>query len=276
MEDFKIGADPEFCLLSRDGESLEDMDHALRDNSLGYDGDGTTLELRPRPSFNPLEVVKNIRGILVKKIKTHPDSLNYQWHCGSYHSGAGSFGGHIHFGTGGRVAPDIAVTALAQYVGACGILIENTKDARLRRDSGYGAPTDMRIQRHGFEYRAPSSWITSPYVAAAMLCLGKIVVHELLESRKLNTTRIPENALSTIDKPVIQFHFPTLWNEITHMELYQTYKPHVDLIYFLVKNKRNWYPTSSFQQVWGLADQTQVTVGKVQLNAIWNRYSNSL
>jgi hypothetical protein len=86
-------------------------------------------------------------------------------------------GGHIHFGVKShQLHPLLGAQYLSQYLGAIGLLVEKNSEAKQRRGGDYGGFDDYREQDHGFEYRTLSSWLTSPYVASAFMCLAKTVM----------------------------------------------------------------------------------------------------
>src|ERR1017187_1859540 len=182
--DFSIGADPEFVMV--DNKSLMDK-NILRDGDIfGIDGNGVSFEVRPDPSLSPLEVTHNIRSIFVRQCLKNPKFMEYDWFAGSFQREY-PLGGHIHFGIKENVInPKKAANILSQYVGAITVLIEEyDQGCRRRQDHhGYGQIEDTRPKSYGFEYRTPASWITSPIVASAILCLAKVVMFEALNNDK--------------------------------------------------------------------------------------------
>ena len=134
---------------------------------------------------------------------------------------------------------------LDRYLGLVSLLIENRLDGKERRECGYGKASDYRVNDHGFEYRVVSSWLTTPYISAAILCLAKTIVYEFLNNSKFEWHLFTYNKsiFSSFDVKVFRNkYFPVVWKDITKMELYQNYKPYIDLIYFLVKNELTWLP----------------------------------
>jgi hypothetical protein len=275
--DFMIGADPEFLCVAgtsdviKASEVCEDPDNG----SIGADGNGVTFEARPEPSKNPLQVVSNIQRIFSLHVFDKPEFCDYNWMAGSYAFNY-PLGGHIHFGLPDE-EPKKASGILSQYLASLSLMIESKKEGMKRRDGEYGGPWDHRKQTYGFEYRTLSSWLSSPYVASAMLCLAKTVMFE-----KVNNPTFPFETFLTEDDfydhntERVEKVFPEIWKQITQMRLYQTYKPHIDVLYWMIQNKFSWFPKNSMREAWGIIDvsasfpKTQVT-----LETIWARYQQS-
>lgn len=277
VKDFTLGADPEFaCEKNRTlifaGDVLEDPD----EGEFGADGNRTTFEVRPAPSRNPLEVVNNIRDIFVRHTMDNPDFLKYKWVSATWHRGY-PLGGHVHFGiSANTLAPNEGVNTLDHYVGLISLLLEKKKDGERRRADGYGGMGDFREQEWGFEYRPMSCWLGSPYVAAAMLCLSKTVMYERINNPKFPWREYAkEDDYMLMRQDRIRAIFPEIWADITRMSLYQVYKPYLDLIYFLVKNRLTWFPRSSMKESWAIFDMKTCLSNKVGMDLIWHRYNNA-
>lgn len=278
IKDFTLGADPEFaCELNREiivaGDVLQDRDTA----EFGGDGNGTTFEIRPAPSKNPLQIVNNIRDIFVRHTLDYPEFLKYKWVAGTWHRGY-PLGGHVHFGiSADTLNPKEGVNILDHYVGLISLLLEKKEDGLLRRKGGnYGCMGDLREQDWGFEYRPMSSWLGSPYVAAAMLCLSKTVMYERLNNPKFPWREYAQpDDYSLMQQDRIRAIFPEIWADITKMFLYQVYKPYIDLVYFLVKNRLTWFPRSSMKESWAIFNMDACLSNKVGMDMIWHRYNNT-
>jgi hypothetical protein len=57
------------------------------------------------------------------------------------------------------------------------------------------------------------------------------------------------------------------------MHLYQTYKPYIDLIYYLVRNRLTWLNANDMKDCWGVIDMSKCISEKVGVDVIWNRYN---
>lgn len=268
QQDFTIGCDPEFICL-KDGELLAAEDYAEQ-NCFGSDGGGIAFEMRPDYSTNPLRVVNNIHKNFLQLVSKNTSFMKYEWRAGSYIQSQ-PIGGHIHFGGVRNLSTSAACEWLDQFVGACTVLIEDCHEGRKRREHGYGMKGDHRVNDWGFEYRTASSWLTSPYVTAAVLCLAKAVVHEGIKRGKTKPPRFvgsPQiNEMQVVD---IRKKFDSIWAAVTNLELYPEYKPQIDLIYTLVKNNRTWFPKQSMKTSWGIMNMSRQTVKPtITLKSIW-------
>lgn len=274
--DFTIGADPEFAIVNRNNRVIQAGDYFSDDNGeqFGCDGNGITFEVRPDPSKEPLQVVNNIHDIFVRQVIAEPEFLKFKWLSGSFQHGY-PLGGHVHFGISNRhVSHEVAVNFLDHYVGLISLLLEVKRDGKRRRDDDYGSMGDYREQEWGFEYRPMSSWLSSPYIAAAMLCLSKTVMFEVMNNPNFEWHKLAQaDDFYLMRQSKILEHFPTLWKDITKMRMYQVYKPYLDLIYFLVKNKLTWIPPTSMKECWGVADMSVCFTNKLSLDAIWARFN---
>ena len=273
-EDFTIGADPEFCVVKNDtlknGESFKEC------NCFGHDGGGIALEIRPDFSKDPLRVVSNIHRNLLQVVMKDPKFLSeYEWHAGSYVKGS-PIGGHIHVG-GIPTTTLKVVTAcnwLDQFVGSTTVLLEKHEDGVFRRNAGYGGKSDYRTNEHGFEYRTPSSWVTSPYIAAAVLCLAKATIHEAIKQKGSGCPDlVTAEQIRRMNTGPIRGNFPKIWEGITKMELYKEYQPQIDLIATLINNKRTWFPKTSMKESWGMVNFDEMQKPENEnhkLESIWS------
>ncbi len=271
-----MGADPEFICVNSKGSIIHSQNVVSTSVTadFGCDGNGVTFEVRPAPSKNPIEVVHNIRDIFIRQVIEKPSFLKYNWISGSFHKDY-PIGGHIHFGIKNNViAHTSAISFLDDYVGSISILLENKEDGLKRRSYDYGLMGDYREQDWGFEYRPMSSWISSPYVATAIIALSKTVMYEVLNNPKFDWhTFVMDIDFKEMRQDNIRELFPKIWSDITKMTLYQNYKPYIDLLYFLVTNKLTWLSTSSMKDSWGIIDMKKCISKKFTLDVIWQRFN---
>lgn len=278
--DFMVGADPEFLMLNRVSKEIVYATHICQDmrehaglHELGADGCGSTFEARPQPSENPLKVVNNLHQIFIGHCARHPQLLNLRWQAGSHQSGA-PLGGHIHFGLSNRkLGGKTGTELLSNYVGALSILLEDKEEGKKRRSTGYGGAGDHRIQKYGFEYRTPSSWLTSPYVAAGFLCLAKTVIWEAVNNPQAQFgTYVVDSDFRSMNSDKMMAKLPLIWADITKMHLYQKYKIYIDVLYYLANNKLKWYAKDgSMNATWGLNDISLAVPKSFELDTIWAR-----
>lgn len=270
IKEVYLGADPEFLILDK----FKILDASLHNfkvtnfGSIGHDGHKWIAELRPNYSNDPLQIIQNMRAIMISKINHDPKFANYDFLAGSYYQEK-SLGGHIHFSSN---SPDIKQMArvtngylnwtyiLDNYVTLCTILLENVDEGKKRRHSGdYGFYGDWRPQSWGFEHRTCSSWISSPHIAAAILCLSKVVMHEIL-----NNPNFPFRVKDCYDDfhymkvDKLRSRFPEIWCDIQKMSLYGKYKPYIDLIYNFVSKRKNWCSSNKkLKESWGIINHKE-------------------
>lgn len=276
--DFTMGADPEFlCIDGRSIVMAEDFTDL--ESEIGRDGNRVLFEVRPKPSTDPLVIVGNMHDIFARWVHSHKEFQKFQWRAGSHYADM-CMGGHIHFGIKPSAIPiaDCA-SVLDNYVGAITMLIENRNQGLRRRQDNhnYGRMSDTRPQKWGFEYRTPASWVSSPYVSAAVLCLSKVVMYEFANNNNFTPrTVVSAEDFTTMNTKKILQQFPQLWRDITEMQLYQQYKPYVDLIYFLVKKGLTWFPSTSMKEAWGLVDVSKTYVDKIKMDVLWERFHQEI
>ena len=157
-----LGADPEFEELIKK-DTYEPMYSSYKGvdpkKEIGCDGAGMQLELRPKPSFTPTGLVKNIAG-LIEKIP--PVSVR-----GDHYP----LGGHIHFGIPYKQE---YIEVLDDFLGRK--LLELSGVAR----GGYRNLGAIEPKSYGFEYRSlPSSWLLNPRIARIVLKIAYKAVYLL-------------------------------------------------------------------------------------------------
>lgn len=266
IKDFTIGADPEFLVLDDRSRLVESKIHDYsfaNFGNLGHDGSGINriFEARPSPSFNPLVVTKNIHGILFEKFKLTPHFHKYRFKAGSFHRPSETpMGGHIHMGGPHCLSTamnyDDVTEVLDNYVGAISVILEDADEGLRRRrynDSHYGFAGDFRTQPFGAEYRVCGSWLVSPHITNAFLCLFKIVVFEYINNKSFPFRRHDcESDFYYMNVSNILKRFGALWNDIQAMKLYPEYKPYVDVLYNLINKKLSWFPKVGLKEAWGI------------------------
>lgn len=282
--DFTVGADPEFMMVKRDTDEIVYATHvcnAMREHSalheLGADGCGHTFEARPEPSVSPIQIVNNLYNIFIGHVARHPNLLDYKWKAGSFQHNA-SLGGHIHFGISGRVlSPRVGCDILSNYLGAISILVEDKEEGLKRRSTGYGGMHDHRVQKYGFEYRTPSSWLVSPYVSAAFLCLAKTIIWEAVNNPNAEfNSYVLDSDFRNMNYDKVKGKFPAIWADIVKMKQYQQYKPYIDVLYYLVQNRLEWYAKDgTMNKAWGLHDISSCVPKTFGLDTIWARVKNN-
>lgn len=191
LPSLKLGGDPEFGVSER-----FTVDYTINGvGNIGYDHGGDVGELRPRPG-KPDRIIRNLRLMMVKIRELRPAQNIFGG--GGQHLGK-STGGHIHFGIknncsihdsrycnnscAGRAGFRSLVKALDHYIGRP---MRKHKGGR-RSYRSYGQLGDIRQKSHGFEYRTPPSWLTSPELAQSVLTVAYAIGQIHLYNRKFWT-----------------------------------------------------------------------------------------
>lgn len=177
---FKVGGDPEFIFMNEGQRVNASTFHLKTAIFAGADSNGRLVEVRPRANRSTLIVTASILSELRFLARFWPNTLNYEWVTGGWLLDDG-IGGHVHFG---RKRPTRAgeINALdAMFFVLMDLGVLPVKE-QLRRQQGdrfgqrYGQPGDIRIQKHGYEYRTLPSYLDSPWMAFFVLTMAKLSV----------------------------------------------------------------------------------------------------
>lgn len=254
-----LGADPEFILRDKlTGRLIYPSGFLPRDGTFGYDErserrEGCLFplaEIRPEPDTCPLRLVSKIRWTMAAGLKLIPYE-NIEWLAGSLHFARYQIGGHIHFG-GLKINTQL-LKALDNYLGIPVMLIEDPASAAERRKH-YGGLGSFRLEPHGgFEYRTPGSWLVSPEIARAVLCLAKVVACEspLLKRDFFGDIEL-QRAFYQGKKNYFIDLFEYLWQDICSTETYRLYKNEMQLFPEMVRNRQNWNEHQDIRLAWKL------------------------
>lgn len=204
---FKIGADPEFVLLSGEkfvpameaftgfmkkaGLERQTYGFAIEGHgNIGWDGANSTGEVRPAPSNSPKGVVLNLHALFSKAIEAMP-FLDF-----SPLSLVNTTGGHIHLEVPEEMSKPMAMRYAKMLCAITSPLLmgENKVSSSYRRSrSNYGTLDDVRVEKQfnwpsgsdGYtaEIRFPSAeWVITPHIAEATLTLFAVIWDALLTS----------------------------------------------------------------------------------------------
>lgn len=166
--DFTLGADPEFEFRNAAGDrGLRANEYLRHAGRLGCDGHSSTGEMRPGPG-NADEVFNNIKAIIrsARAVSLRHNNMQMIAGCGI----SQQLGGHIHFG--GLMETSLMVDCLGILIA---LPLRTISDAEHRRS--YGNLTDTRHQPHGWEYRAPCSWLSHPALTYGVLVISQYVAY---------------------------------------------------------------------------------------------------
>ncbi|MBS3938099.1 MAG: hypothetical protein KGZ50_05965 [Peptococcaceae bacterium] len=254
-----IGADPEFMLRdNRTGKMLMASTFFPREGTVGCDSrfvKGTVsgyplAELRPAPSYSPLQLTDNIRRAMELALRLSPYG-NIEWRGGSMPFRKFPIGGHIHFA--GVLVSGQLLRAFDNYLAIPLLLIEEGHTAALRR-AKYGYLGDFRMKVHGgFEYRTPSSWLISPEIATATLCLAKVIASEYHVLRH-DVFACPEAqvAFAAADRAYFTSHFRELWADIRTTSTFALYARVLEVLEEMILAGRTWSEKADIRRAWGL------------------------
>jgi len=187
INDFKVGCDPEFLILTPQGGTDYAMKYFPHYGEIGYDHGGRIAEFRPGPSKGVLPIVKKIQA-LVAKVKV-PGKLRAGAMCNDE-----PLGGHVHLGFNGfPVRPPAgygtrngyalnakgqevtkALDTLTKTLEHLDILPKSECVKRRLQGEGYGCYGDVRDCNGHMEYRTMASWLYDPKVAFLCLTAAKL------------------------------------------------------------------------------------------------------
>ncbi|MFC4766392.1 putative amidoligase domain-containing protein [Effusibacillus consociatus] len=264
---FKMGTDLEFMLRNREGKMVVASNYLPRNGKVGCDAlsirrEGRKLplaEIRPAPSSSPIRLVKNIEDTLLEAKRLIP--RNVQWVAGSMPFRNFGIGGHIHYSN--LPLSSQLVKALDNYLALPVMLIEDPATA-VRRRPKYGFLGDIRLKSHGgWEYRTLGSWMISPAISTAILCLAHLAATHY---RELNRTPLsnPElqRAFYNGDKKTLRPYFEEIWQDIEDTSMYETYEEYLDIISTMVRNGETWNELSDIKRAWGIQYSKSLRTGR--------------
>lgn len=255
----KLGADPEFMLAnSKSGKMVSASQFFPRDGQIGCDNirvpnrqQRPVAEVRPVPSYCPIELSANIKKCLEQASRLAP-YRNVKWLAGSQPFAGFSIGGHIHFS---NIKLDAALLrALDNYVGITSFLIENPNTA-IRRRKKYGHLGEYRLKNHGgFEYRTPGSWLVNREITTAMLCLAKMVSSRYYQMNKnyLNNPEAQE-AFYKGNQEYFRDLFPEIWADVKTLDLYNDYAEALSVIPRLIASETTWNESEDIRKAWKIS-----------------------
>jgi len=263
-----IGSDPEFIFVQgNEKHSAADVfrTKGIEGSSsssveIGVDGCSSTGELRPKYATTPKKHFENIKK-LIEKLTTISGN-DFKVFSGNYPH-CTSLGGHIHFGNFSRTKyMDRMVAALDIFLSLPLLMIEETDSAKMRRKSSYGKLSDARRQEWGVEYRSPASWLTTPQITESVLCLSYVIVDHVINNdnftpNKYLLTYIKNaDAFNKAKKDVIEKFIVYIYEEVTKMDLFSTYKDEINVLFNMVLKHEEWDTKEDILKAWGFKNET--------------------
>ncbi len=199
---FMVGADPECVFETRNGGMIHAVSVGLLP-ALAYGADQNTrlVEMRATPSRSTFEVVASLLATMRWMYRGCRPSQDLVWRAGAFAHSDG-IGGHVHFGRKRTDRPSevSALDGLAKVMRSAGLFPGGEWTRRASGDQfsqRYGLYGDIRLQRHGYEYRTLPSWLSSPHLAFLVLTLSKLVVIDTEITRSWNENMMNPWALLT-------------------------------------------------------------------------------
>lgn len=174
LNNFQIGADPEFIILDA-GHMKAFRGHVDRYNPWGTDHGGWVIEPHPKPELSVKELVKNLRTSMNDFALVAPAG---KWRAGAYFAAPErqiTMGGHVHIDKPSYSSTELkALDILAEYYEKLDLL--PSAECVSRRDlyPGYGKFSDVRAEHGHFEYRTLPSWLYSQRITKLCLVGAKL------------------------------------------------------------------------------------------------------
>jgi hypothetical protein len=190
LNTFRVGCDPEFMLLDKEGKMVRADHHFPNYNDpIGCDHNGRLAEFHPAPTRGILPIVRKIQvSINSDKVAQLP----YKLRAGAV-ACQDTLGGHVHFGFNSFQIPcngagtkegyklnergekvTKALDALTKTLEHLDILPAQQSARRRAHDHGYGRFGDVRDCDGHMEYRTMASWLYDPKVAFLCLTAAKL------------------------------------------------------------------------------------------------------
>jgi hypothetical protein len=252
-----LGTDLEFALRNEKGQLVPASRFMSKHGRVGHDAiwlrnnrnQYPLVELRPRPTTDPKELLRNIyktMGLAVRKIKDR----SLAWMAGALPFPQYPLGGHIHLSNIWK--NHFLIRALDHYLTLPLMLIEDTHSSRRRPK--YGNLGDVRDQFHGgFEYRTPPSWIVSPQIAQSVLLLVKIITNhywELSREKSLDPEVVEAYYRGNKEKllPVVE----SLWLSLAKTSTYLVYHKEMETFRRRIISLDGWKEREDIRRAWKL------------------------
>jgi hypothetical protein len=250
-----LGADPEFVLRRPDGHFVSASRYLEKEGRVGCDAVVLSrsrvihplAELRPKPSVDPRELVRELHRTMRQAAKLITDS-SLAWLSGSMPAKGLPIGGHVH--VSGIWVNERLLRALDNYV-ALPLLLAEGEAAGLRRPR-YGFLGDCRRKRHGgFEYRTLPSWLASPELALSVLALVRTVVlhYRELPQTPLNRADV-QRAYYSGDKNELLPVVKGLWTDLEPLPVYREFKKELDACRDRLFRLEGWDEQADFRIPW--------------------------
>ncbi|MCW2279202.1 putative amidoligase domain-containing protein [Heliophilum fasciatum] len=257
-KEFTIGSDPEFMLALLPGRKMVPASRFFpRVGTVGCDNrrafgasdDLPLAEIRPQPVSSAEAAVEEIRKALQEANQLCP-FRNIVWNAGSEPFPGYPVGGHIHWG--GLPLTAQHLRAFDQYLALPLFFLEKSESARRRRNF-YGMLGDFRVKSHGFEYRTPGSWLSTPQLTWVALALAQAVA---LHAKQLTRWDFVDPAFQEAfydgDRAKLLPSLKTSLAELYAVEPTARMRKLVELIWYMQERGMVADEAIDIRQAWGL------------------------
>jgi hypothetical protein len=263
MEDVTIGSDIECIIKYNDsGSIIFASDFLQKEGCAGLDNRSIEegqkhfplLEIRPVYSINPIEVSDSI-GSILENVSENICYLNTGIYAGSMPVYNYWTGGHIHFG----IKPcSKLLKALDNYLALILMMVEKVYTARSRKTK-YGELGNFRLKPHGFEYRSLSSFILSPEITRAVLCLAKVIVQEYLNFNPAFINNLDDlTAYYSVDKGYFSVKIRSIIGNIERSETFELYRSFIEPLFSKALVCEEWDEDKPINEAWGIKSNGRI------------------
>lgn len=277
-EDIEIGADPELRF-----ENLKARPYVSYEGKFGTDGPNSQVgELRPTQFYDPVNLTKEIEAVMRDGYRKYPILQKRRWLAGSYPDSQ-PIGGHIHFGSNGKIDLEKKLKALDMYLAPVVMMLEDKEAAQHRRQgTEYGklalhngkvdpknrgfktkdlySSNSHPLSHDGFEYRPLPSWLVSKQITLGVLSLAKVIgfqahnksLHKYLDKQMqfIPFDKKFSEAFTNCDKRYFAAIIPTIFRTIASFKLYPEYKKYINYLFSLIYQNRTWEENSDIKDRW--------------------------
>ncbi len=262
-----LGTDPEFVLRdNRTNRLVYPSGFISKGGLLGYDDRSERrqgqfyplAEIRPAPDACPLKLTEKVRKALQYGITRIPYK-NIEWLAGSLHFDRYQIGGHIHYS---GIKPNASLLRVLDNYLAIPIRLIEDPIAGAKRRTQYGGLGNIRFKPHGgFEYRTLGSWLVTPDITKAVLCLAKVAASAFPHlKRNYFVSFETQKAFYDGNSQILYDIFPLIWNDLKHTASFKLYHKELSIIKDMVTNRKTWNEDSDFRTHWGLSIPSRILI----------------
>ncbi|MFD2115853.1 hypothetical protein ACFSTH_03805 [Paenibacillus yanchengensis] len=256
MLSIMLGADPEVAIVNATGQLVsasyffgENKGAAIGTDSIRVKGKliYPLLELRPRPTSEPAQLLMQIQRLLMQASERINNS-SMRLVAGAMPIKGIALGGHIHLSGVPLTSRLLRLLDSLITIPLALIEAESGKERRPR----YGRLGDYRRQAYGgFEYRTLPSWLISPMVAKAVFALTKMCAEDALQ---LDT--VPQLSMDMMrayyqaDYAQLRSFWPQIKQTIFRMTRYKEYESYIDPLITAIDQQKRWDERLDIRKKW--------------------------